>query len=197
MTGRQYIIGGRTTIDDETGTVHVTITDLDDSLTAALDGHAEVEDPTGASGSGRARLVPVGIIAAVVLLAAAAIAGWFAHAPSPAATGLRGAFVLAAPAGTTDGCAAQPNAVDIVAGAPVVVADENGVTIRSTTLGRGVAVDGGHGCQFPFDVGSVGAQPAIVITVGHQSGLRFTAQELDDLHNTVVLRLGAPAGASR
>ena len=198
MAGRQYIVGSRATIDDETGTVHVTVTELDDDyFTAALDGDADDEGPTAASGSRRARFLAIRIFAAIALLAAAAAAGWLAHGPSAPAAGLHGAFVLDAPAGTVDGCAPQPAVGDIVAGAPVVVADENGVTIRSTTLGRGVVVEGGRRCQFPFEVDAIGAHPEIAVTVGQQRGLRYSAQQLEELHNTVVLRLGAASATSR
>jgi hypothetical protein len=198
MSERHYIIGSRTTtIDDETGTVRVTLHELDDFPTAAQDGLAAGGDPTGTGRAGRTLLVPVGIISALLLLAVAAAVGWLAHGSVAAAAGLRGSFLLSAPAGTVEGCAPQPAIADIVAGAPVVVADENGVTIRSTTLGSGVVVDGGRGCQFPFEIDAIGAHAEIAVTVGHQSALRFTAQQLDELHGIIVLRLGAPANAGR
>jgi hypothetical protein len=80
-----------------------------------------------------------------------------------------------------DGAACAANTADIVAGAPVRVADPGGHPLGTGALGPGVIAHTGSkgSCEFPFQVSNVaGGVDSYILVVGNRPPRSFPAKDL-------------------
>jgi hypothetical protein len=82
------------------------------------------------------------------------------------------------------GCVVSPGFDDIKSGAQVVIKDDSGKVIATTTLGPGDAI--GAGCTFPFSVDVPRGSDFYGVELGRRGSVQYTADQLaDGIHLTI------------
>jgi hypothetical protein len=85
---------------------------------------------------------------------------------------------------TGTGCFTGGGYADIKSGAQVVIKDDSGKVIATTTLGPGDAI--GAGCTFPFSVDVPRGSDFYGVELGRRGSVQYTADQLaDGIHLTI------------
>jgi hypothetical protein len=88
-------------------------------------------------------------------------------------------------------CQPQPGFDDIAAGAPVVVRNERGAAVATTTLSPGSPEASKRGCVYKFTAQRLPVSATYTVTVGRRGGLPYSYEDLKKAHWHVAIGLGA------
>lgn len=121
-------------------------------------------------------LVALLIVGAVVLLLAAGVGAWWWTTQRTVT--VDGDITVTSPADVTStgaGCYTGGGYADIKTGAQVVIKDETGKVLATTTLGPGT---GAGTCTFPFRADVPAGSDFYGVELGHRGVVQFTADQM-------------------